>query len=128
MGPSQLEFRHRIFDLGFLQPIGQEATDLYLLDLATDSIRRLTTDGDDGWITPEFTWDRTNKFLMWTENRFPDGLRYPFPPDATIWTEQLGALLQNPPPPPVDVSPNGVGVVPLPIEQRTRITTFHIGS
>jgi Tol biopolymer transport system component len=117
-----------IFEVGFLQPVGQEATDLYELDLATGSVRRLTTDGDDGWITPEFTWDPTNQFLMWTENRFPDGLRYSFPPNATTWTQQLGALAQNPPPPPVDVSPNGVGVAPLPLQQRTRIATFDLGS
>jgi hypothetical protein len=117
-----------IFEVGFLQPVGQEATDLYELDLATGSVRRLTTDGDDGWITPEFTWDPTNQFLMWTQNRFPDGLRYSFPPNATTWTQQLGALAQNPPPPPVDVSPNGVGVAPLPLQQRTRIATFDLGS
>ena len=32
-------------------------TDLYELNLADKRVRRLTHDGDDGWITPEFVWD-----------------------------------------------------------------------
>ena len=50
--------------------MAQEATDLYQLDLATGNVRRLTTDGDDGWIIPEFTWDPTNSYVLWTESRF----------------------------------------------------------
>ena len=113
-----------IFEAGFLQPIAQESTDLYEIDLATSSVRRLTTDGDDGWITPEFTWDPTNRFLMWTENRVPDGLRYQLPVDLNNYLKQAQALLSNPPKPGVDLSPNGVGVAPIPIEQRTRIGRF----
>ena len=113
-----------VFEAGFLQPVGQEATDLYEVDLATRAVRRLTTDGNDGWITPEFTWDPTNRYLMWTENRFPDGMRYPFPPDPATYLTQLAALLRKPPSPGVDVSPNGVGVAPVPVEQRTRIGVF----
>ena len=41
------------------------------------NLRRLTTDGNDGWIIPEFTWDPTNSYLFWTESRFPDGMRVP---------------------------------------------------
>jgi len=37
----------------------------------------------DGWIIPEFTWDPTNSFLFWTEQRFPDGLRVQAP--FCIW-------------------------------------------
>jgi Tol biopolymer transport system component len=113
-----------LFEAGFLQPVGQEYTDLYELDLATGSVRRLSTDGNDGWITPEFTWDPKNKFLMWTENRFPDGYRYPLPPDAMTWLQSATELLQNPPNLTPDITPNGVAVAPLPLQQRTQIGTF----
>jgi hypothetical protein len=113
-----------LFEAGFLQPVGQEYTDLYELDLATGSVRRLTSDGQGGWITPEFSWDPNNKFLMWTENRLPNGYRYPFPPSPTEYAQALQELLQNPPSPSPDVSPNGVGVAALPLEQRTQIGVF----
>ena len=67
-----------LFEAGFLQPVGQEYDRaLYELDRATE-LRSMAADddGQDGWITPEFSWDPKNKFLMWTENRFPDGYRY----------------------------------------------------
>src|SRR5436309_2864927 len=64
-----------VFEVGFLQPVGQEATDLYDLNLATGAVRRLTTTADNGGIVPEFTWDPKSKFLMSTENRLPDGYR-----------------------------------------------------
>jgi Tol biopolymer transport system component len=114
-----------LFEAGFLQPAGQEATDLYEVPLNDPSkVRRLTTDGNDGWITPEFTWDPSNKCLVWTENRLPDGYRYQFPPVG--WAAQVKALLSNPPNPNqvVDVGQNGVGVAPFPIQQRTRIGVF----
>jgi Tol biopolymer transport system component len=116
-----------LFEAGFLQPVGQESTDLYELNLRTKSVRRLTTDGDDGWITPEFTWDPTGSYLMWTENRFPDGYRYPLPPDPAGWAQSLTELAQNPPQPNPEISPNGVGVAPLPLEQRTQIGVFRTG-
>lgn len=85
-----------LFEAGFLQPVGQEATDLYEVPLAhPEQVRRLTTDGDEGWITPEFTWDPTNSFLMWTENRFPDGCRYQFASEAGAYVTQAQALLSN---------------------------------
>jgi Tol biopolymer transport system component len=113
-----------LFEAGFLQPVGQEYTDLYELDLATGSVRRLTTDGKDGWITPEFTWDPKNRFLMWTENRLPDGYRYPFPPSPGEYAQSLQQLAKNPPAPGLDLTPSGVGVAPFPIEQRTQIGVF----
>jgi hypothetical protein len=115
-----------LFEAGFLQPVGQEATDLYEIPFAhPNEIRRLTTDGDDGWITPEFTWDPTNRFLMWTENRFPDGYRYQFPVSESAYVAQLEALLANPPgTSAVDIGQNGVGVAPLPLQQRTQIGVF----
>ncbi len=118
-----------LFEAGFLQPAGQEATDLYELPVAhPDRVRRLTYDGDTGWITPEFTWDPTNSYLMWTENRFPDGYRYQFPLTPGGLAQQLRALLANPPGPGiVDVNQNGVGVAPLPIQQRTLLGVFALG-
>ena len=109
--------------------MGQESTDLYEVPFANPlTVRRLTTDGDEGWITPEFTWDPTNSFLMWTENRFPDGYRYQLPVGFSEYLLQLEALLSNPPGPGiVDVGQNGVGVAPLPVEQRTQIGTFSLG-
>ena len=115
-----------LFEAGFLQPVGQESTDLYILPFAYPSqVRRLTYDGDEGWITPEFTWDPTNSFLMWTENRFPESYRYQFPVSVSEYVQHFQALLSNPPGPGiVDVGQNGVGVAPLPLEQRTRIGVF----
>jgi WD40-like Beta Propeller Repeat len=115
-----------LFEAGFLQPVGQESTDLYMLPFANPSlVRRLTHDGDEGWITPEFTWDPTNSFLMWTENRFAEGVRYQFPVSVSEYVQHFAALLSNPPGPSiVDVGQNGVGVAPLPLEQRTQIGAF----
>jgi hypothetical protein len=90
-----------------------------------EQVRRLTYDGEEGWITPEFTWDPTNSFLMWTENRFPDGYRYQFPVELDEWVAHFRSLLENPPGPDiVNVGQNGVGVAPLPLEQRTQIGVF----
>jgi hypothetical protein len=115
-----------LFEAGFLQPVGQEATDLYMTRLSEpSSVRRLTTDGEEGWITPEFTWSPSRKFLMWTENRLPDGYRYQLPVSFETYLVQLEALLSNPPGPGiVDVGQNGVGVAPLPLEQRTQLGVF----
>jgi hypothetical protein len=64
---------------------------------------------------------------MWTENRLPDGYRYPFPPSAAEYAQALQQLIQNPPVPSLDPSPNGVGVAALPLEQRTQIGIFSPG-
>jgi hypothetical protein len=115
-----------LFEAGFLQPVGQESTDLYEIPLRyPEKVRRLTTDGNEGWITPEFTWDPTNSFLLWTENRLPNGYRYDLPVSFSELLVQLQALLSNPPGPGiVDVGQNGVGVAPLPVEQRTQVGAF----
>jgi len=115
-----------LFEAGFLQPVGQESTDLYELRLRyPEQVRRVTYDGDEGWITPEFTWDPSNSFLMWTENRFPDGYRYQFPVELDEWVSHFQSLLENPPGPDiVNAGQNGVGVAPLPLEQRTQIGVF----
>lgn len=118
-----------LFEAGFLQPVGQEATDLYELPRPFGDpgrVRRLTYDGRDGWITPEFTWDPSNRCLVWTENRFPDGYRYQFPEGVSGWLKQLRDLLSDPPNLAefLDLGANGVGVASLPLEQRTRIGSF----
>jgi Tol biopolymer transport system component len=112
-----------LFEAGFLQPVAQEATDLYELNLATGSVRRLTRNGDDGWIIPEFTWDPTNRFLMWTEARFPDGLRVPLPFDAARQLRQTTGYLRGLKPPPPAVPTPG-DLQPLPLERRTEIGRF----
>lgn len=74
----------------FNSPVFSPATDLYELDVETRSVRRLTYDGDDGWITPEFNWDPAGERLVWTQLRWGDRMRVDSPPDAS---RQLNALL-----------------------------------
>jgi Tol biopolymer transport system component len=85
-----------IFEVGFLQPVFPEATDLYQLDLRTQSVRRLTDDGDDGWIIPEFVWDHRRDRLFWTESKFVDGVRVDLPPDVGGDVGELSALITDP--------------------------------
>jgi hypothetical protein len=116
-----------IFEAGFLQPVGQEATDLYETSLKRPgTVTRLTHDGDNGWITPEFAWDPSRQYLMWTENRFPDGYRYQTPDGPAGWAQQLQDLAADPPNASdiIDVNNNGVGVAPLPLQQQTQILCF----
>jgi len=86
-----------IFEGSFFQPVLQESTDLNELTLASGRVRRLTHDGDDGWITPEFTWDPPDSHLLWTEQRFPDGLRVQEPLDVQRQVAQEQELLSHPP-------------------------------
>jgi hypothetical protein len=118
-----------LFEAGFLQPVGQESTDLYEIPFSEpEDVRRLTTDGNEGWITPEVTWDPTNSFLMWTENRFPEGYRYQLPVSLSAYVHQFEALLSNPPGAGLlELSQNGVGVPSLPVEERTQIGVFELG-
>lgn len=114
-----------IFEVSFLQPVAQEATDLYILDLQTGARRRLTTAGDDGWITPEFTWDPTFAYLFWTELRYPDGARVPLPVDLV---KQLQATAQFLSHPPTDIGPHGNELALLPLESRTRTARFDLAA
>ncbi|MBV9213234.1 MAG: PD40 domain-containing protein [Actinobacteria bacterium] len=113
-----------VFEAAYLQPVAEESTDLYLLDLRTRSVRRLTRDGKDGWIVPEFTWDPSRKHLWFTENRLPPGTRVALPLDAVKQLKAAATLLRNPPTP--DVNKLLVGDTALPVEQRTRILTPHL--
>jgi hypothetical protein len=113
-----------VFEAAFLQPVGEETTDLYLLDLETNSVRRLTEDGKDGWITPEFTWDPQNRRLVWTENRLPPGERVGFPLDAAGQLQKTVDFLSHPPQPYVGGT-NALDLV-YSIEQRTRVLQFQL--
>ena len=113
-----------IFELGFLQPLAGESTDLYDLNLATNSVRRLTTDGDDGWITPEFTWDPANKRLVWTENRITPGASVPLPLDLAKQIENTVAYLQHPDVNTTSLLGGNVLSATVPLQQRTRVATF----
>ena len=111
-----------LFETGFLQPIGAESNDLYELDLKTRKVRRLTTDGDDGWITPEFAWDAVGKRLLWTELKYRDGVRTPIPPDPQTQANGLVDLVQNPPVPDAgDTHPAGQNSL---LVRRTRIGSY----
>ena len=113
-----------IFEAGFLQPLAQEATDLYELNLATHSVRRLTTEGDEGWIIPEFTWNPANNALWWTENRIPRGLAVPLPLDLANQARATVQYLQHPQLGISNLSSGNVLNTVLPIQQRTRVLTF----
>jgi Tol biopolymer transport system component len=115
-----------IFEAAFLQPVAEETTDLYLLDPSTGATRRLTFDGGDGWIVPEFTWDPANTHLWFTENRLPPGARVSLQFDAVKELREAADFLRNPPTP--DASKAAAGDAALPVEQRTRILTFRLGS
>ena len=64
---------------------------------------------------------------MWTENRFPDGYRYSFPPTPNEYAQALKEMVHNPWIPGFDLTPSGAGVAPLPVGQRTRIGVFEAG-
>jgi hypothetical protein len=68
----------------FLQPVFEQATDLYELTLEWDenhetfapgAVRRLTHTGDDGWVIPEFALDPSGRRLLWTQNKFGNAVR-----------------------------------------------------
>ena len=109
-----------VFEAAFLQPVLPEATDLYELDLATGAVRRLTTDGDQGWVTPEFAWSPDGAFLLWTELKIPDGVRVQAPVDVIAQLRQLGTYLAHVQAP---TNPLGSGnlLQVVPVETRTRV-------
>src|SRR3954452_12709981 len=111
-----------VFEAAYFQPVMQESTDLYQLDLATGAVRRLTRDGDDGWIIPEFTWTPGDRELFWTEQRFPQGMRVPAPIDVQRQIADEVAFLTHPPP--VDPGTVGPNNSAIPLEARTRVLRF----
>jgi Tol biopolymer transport system component len=111
-----------LFEAGFLQPVFAESNDLYELNLRTRAVRRLTTDGDDGWITPEFSWDAQGKRLLWTELKYRDGVRTTRPQDPATQAKGLQDLAQDPPTPDAgDTHPAGQNSL---LVRRTRIGTY----
>ncbi len=116
-----------VFELAFLQPVAEETTDLYLLDPKTGSVRRLTKDGEDGWIVPEFSWDPTIRQPSSTENRLPPGARVGLPLDPVKELKEAVDMMQHEPPTP-DTSKVLAGDAALPVEQRTRILEFQLPS
>jgi hypothetical protein len=111
-----------LFEVGFLQPLLPASNDLYELNLATRAVRRLTTDGNDGWITPEFAWDKGGRRLLWTELKYRDGVRVPMPVDPVKQTHDLIGLAQDPPKPGAgDTHPAGQNSL---LVRRTRIGQF----
>jgi len=112
-----------IFELAFLQPVAQERTDLYELNLRTHSVRRLTTDGNHGWIIPEFAWDPSNRELWWTENRYPKGLGVPLPLNPKSQLTNTINYLQHPSDGNIQLT-EGNALSAVPIQPRTRIAHF----
>jgi Tol biopolymer transport system component len=113
-----------VFEAAFLQPIAEETTDLYLLDPKLGSVRRLTFDGRDGWIVPEFTWDPKGRELWFTENRLPPGARVAMPLDPVKELGEAAAMLRHPPTP--ETGKVLAGDAALPVEQRTRRLRFRL--
>jgi hypothetical protein len=69
-----------VFGRSFLQPVFQQATDLWEMKLRWNAartrfkpgaLRRLTRTGEEGWVIPEFAWDPSGRRLLWTQNKFP---------------------------------------------------------
>lgn len=67
--------------LMFSLPLFTPATDLFELDPVDGSVHQITFGGRDGWILPEFTWDRAGERLLWTESRYGDRVRVGMPLD-----------------------------------------------
>ena len=99
-----------LFEAGFLQPVAGASNDLYEIPFDhPDRVRRLTHNGDDGWIIPEFVWDPAGKRLLWTESKYNDGVRMQLPLDPGRDLPELIAMLQDPPLP-QNVSPVGLSL------------------
>ena len=113
-----------IFDLGYMQPIAQEATDLYMENLQTHAVRRLTTDGDQGWVTPEFTWTPDNRELFWTENRLPPGLAVPLPLNLALQAQNSVNYILHPQLNTKAVTYGNITNTVLPVQQQTRVMAF----
>lgn len=109
-----------IFEAGFLTPVFPEATDLYLLNLRTRSVRRITRDGDQGWVIPEFTWDPGNRFLFFTELKVVDDERVPLPVDPLAQLKHAVSFLTKPQVGSAEANPTSV----TKFDTRTRVLRF----
>jgi hypothetical protein len=113
-----------IFDLGYLQPVAAEGTDLYEENLQTHALRRLTYDGNQGWVTPEFTWNPANTELFWTENRLPPGLAVPLPLNVFTQARNTFNYLTHPQANFRALDAGNLTNTVLPVQQQTRVMTF----
>ncbi len=114
-----------VFEFGFEQPFFPESTDLWELDLATGALRRLTTDGDDGWVIPEFAWDPTHSFLLWTEGRMTNEVLASQASDLAALIAQALKVLGSTS---LTLPSAGGNVLSLfPTEARTRMMRFDLG-
>jgi len=84
--PAEYDFAliFTVFSDGYLQPVFQQATDLWEMTLRWSRdhtrfkpgpVRRLTRSGENGWVIPEFAWDPRGRTLLWTQNKFPEARR-----------------------------------------------------
>jgi Tol biopolymer transport system component len=73
-----------VFSDNYLQPVFQQATDLYEITLRWNrghtrfkpgAVRRLTSSGEDGWVIPEFSWDPSGRRLLWSMSKINEGRR-----------------------------------------------------
>jgi hypothetical protein len=93
----------------------------------TGSVRRLTFDGGDGWITPEFTWDPKGRELWFTQNRLPPGARVAMPLDPVKELTEAKDFLEHPPSPDAGTLGKAAALdIVLPVEQRTKVLRFKL--
>ncbi len=105
-----------VFYFGFLQPVFQQANDLYDFRVLRDrsgeitgpgKVRRLTDNGTEGWVKPEFAYshcedDRSPSVtscgtdLLYTQVRINDGVRIDQRLDLVAELQQAAAFLQDP--------------------------------
>ena len=104
----------------FLTPGLPPACDLYEINLATGKERRITTDGNDGWIIPELTYSQDGRYLMWTELEVIKGLRVDGQPQNQPGDEL--SLLTKPPSVPSNLLDKGKEL--FYVTERTRIGQF----
>jgi hypothetical protein len=89
----------------FFNPANPPSNDLWEIKLAPDwrtatthpAIRQLTHDGDDGWITPEFSFTPDGTRLLWTELKIYDGVRIDSRNNPGIQVNQTLGFLMAPP-------------------------------
>jgi Tol biopolymer transport system component len=93
-----------VFYFGFLQPVFQQANDLYDFKVTRSDgeisgageVRRLTTSGDQGWVKPEFSFDDSGRRLLFTQVRINDGVRIDQRLDLVAELQQAASFLEDP--------------------------------
>jgi Tol biopolymer transport system component len=111
-----------VFEFGFLQPLFEQSNDLYELNLKTRHVRRLTHDGDQGWIIPEFAWSPDGRRLLWTESKYNEGLRIDQNVDLAKEVADEATFLMNPPQfGQKDIDPGGPSAM---VVSKTRIGRY----